>query len=366
VNADDPKLEFVRALPPRRKPRIAISMGDPAGIGPEVIVKALADPDVRSLGRFILYGSEEPLDIAAGLAEVDPMWYRLPHEKVTTVRSGVVLADYDEFPNRLDARQPTRDGGAASLRFVEDAITAVQADRADAIVTGPIHKTSWRMAGCKAPGHTEFLANKFGCKSVTMMFSAGDLRVALASTHMALFDLRNCFTIGLVFTPIVALDDALRRWWGIEHPRIAIAGLNPHAGENGQFGDEESRIMEPAMLMARELGVHVEGPFPADTLFTPNIRRRYDGIVAMYHDQGLIPVKMLAFDSAVNMTLGLPVVRTSVDHGTAFDIAGRNRADAGSMKAAIRLACALASHAPYNIPRIPPAPNDAEVAGKIT
>ncbi len=351
-NVTAAQLEEVRNRRAGDKPRIAISMGDPSGIGPEVLVKALADPEIRSLGRFVIYGMEEPLDLAAGLGEIDPMWYRRPHDEVTSVETGVVLADYDEFSVGLGKRHPTSASGGASLRFVEDAIVAAQTDRVDAIVTGPIHKTAWKLAGCKMPGHTELLSERFKCKRVTMMFAGGGLRVALASTHVALFQLRNSFTIGRVFEPIDALDAALRRWWGIEQPRIAVAGLNPHAGENGRFGDEESRIIEPAMLMARELGITVEGPFPADTLFTPRMRSKYDGIVAMYHDQGLIPVKMLAFDSAVNMTLGLPVVRTSVDHGTAFDIAGRNRADAGSMKAAIELACVLASGKGFDIPRV--------------
>jgi 4-hydroxythreonine-4-phosphate dehydrogenase len=157
----------------------------------------------------------------------------------------------------------------------------------------------------------------------------------------------------LVFQPIDLLHDALKRWFGVEEPRIAIAGLNPHAGEEGLFGDEERRIIEPAMQMARNAGITVEGPFPADTLFTPRMRTRFDGIVTMYHDQGLIPIKMLAFDTAVNMTLGLPVVRTSPDHGTAFDIAGTNQADPGSMKVAIRLTCQLAGHALTTTPPTP-------------
>jgi 4-hydroxythreonine-4-phosphate dehydrogenase len=176
-----------------------------------------------------------------------------------------------------------------------------------------------------------------------MTFVGGGLRVALASAHVGLFELRNRFTIGLVFQPIDLLHDALRRWFGIESPRLAVAGLNPHAGEDGQFGDEEKRVIEPAIQMARHAGIDVAGPFPADTLFVARRRERFDGIVAMYHDQGLIPVKMAAFGRAVNVTLGLPIIRTSVDHGTAFDIAGTNQADPGSMKEAIRLACAMAS-----------------------
>lgn len=319
-------------------------MGDPGGIGAEVIVKALADPDLRALGRFIIYGLEEVLLYAADQAEIAPFWFRKPHEHIGPVESGVVVADFDE-ETVFDTtrRRPTVEAGRASLRFVEHAVAAANASEIAAVVTGPIHKTSWKLAKCRCPGHTEKLAQLCDAKRVTMMFSAGTLRVALASTHVPLFELRNRFTIGLVFQPIDLLATALIEWFGIEHPRIAVAALNPHAGENGQFGDEETRVIEPAMQMARQAGIDVHGPFPADTLFVPQHSDRYDGIVAMYHDQGLIPVKLRAFHSAVNLTLGLPIIRTSVDHGTAFDIAGSNQADPGSMKAAIQLACQLAA-----------------------
>lgn len=326
------------------KPTIGITMGDPCGIGPEVVVKALADPSVRSLGRFIIYGLEEMLLYAADRAEVSPFWFRRHYEDVGPIESGVVVADFDEQTvSDPAAARPTAQGGEASLRFLDAAIDAARQGRIDAIATGPISKTSWRLAGCRFPGHTEKLADACNVKRFTMMFSAGLLRVALASIHVALFELRNKFTIGLVFQPIDLLADALHGWFGIAHPRIAVAGLNPHAGEEGLFGDEERRIIEPAMLMAREAGIEVEGPFPADSLFVPDFSDRYDGIVAMYHDQGLIPVKMRSFNSSVNLTLGLPIVRTSVDHGTAFDIAGSNQAHPGSMKEAIRLACRIAS-----------------------
>jgi len=324
------------------KPVIGISMGDPAGIGAEVIVKALADPEVRRLGRFVIYGMAEAIAYMGDLAEINPYWFRVPHENAGRIESGVIVADFDEFPVCAPAvRCPTVEGGVASMRFLDAAIEAARDGRIDAIVTGPISKTSWRMAGYRFPGHTERLADAFGTPHVTMMFVGGGIRVALASIHEALFELRNSFTIGRVFRPIDQMAQALRSWWRIERPRIAVCGLNPHAGEEGQFGDEESRIIEPAMTMARENGAIVEGPFPADTIFWRARQGCYDGIVAMYHDQGLIPIKLLAFDEAVQVTLGLPVIRTSVDHGTAFDIAGQNRASPNSMKAALRLACEL-------------------------
>ncbi len=332
--------------PQARKPLVGVTMGDPCGIGPEVIVKALADLDLRGCGRFLIYGCEEPLFEAAERAGIRPFWFRVDRERAGRIDTGVVVADFDEYAEcRWGDARPSERGGRASLHFFDEAIEAARTGVIDAIVTAPIHKTSWRMAGCRHPGHTEKIADACHVKRYTMAFVGGGLRVALAATHMPLFELRNKFTIGLVFQPIDLLHTALVHWFGIEHPRIAIAALNPHAGEEGRFGDEETRIIEPAMQMARNAGIDVEGPFPPDTLFIPRRRNRYDGFVAMYHDQGLIPVKMLAFDTAVNVTLGLPIIRTSVDHGTAFDIAGENKADPGSMKEAIRLACQLSSNA---------------------
>lgn len=318
-------------------------MGDPSGIGAEVLVKALADHSLRCRARFIVYGMLEPIAYAADLAELTSYWVRTPHERALRFPDGVVIADFDEIT--LEARprrKPTAEAGAASIRFLEEAVRDAAAGEIDALVTGPIHKAAWEMAGCGACGHTDWLAKKLTARRVTMMFTGGPLRVALASIHEALFDLRNRFTIGLVFQPIDLLHEALRDWWDVPEPKIAVAGLNPHAGENGRFGDEEARIIRPAIDMARHAGIQVTGPYPADTLFRRAAQGEFDGVVAMYHDQALIPVKLLAFDQAVNVTLGLPIIRTSVDHGTAFDIVGKNRADPGSMKAAIRLAIDLA------------------------
>jgi len=243
--------------------------------------------------------------------------------------------------------KPTKEGGHASLRFLDDAVAAAMkpADHdahIDALVTAPICKESWQLAGCRFPGHTEFLQHRTKAKCVVMMFDSPKLRVALATVHIPLMDIRNVLTIGRVYDPIDLGRDACVQL-GIDRPRIAVCGLNPHAGEGGMFGDEEKRLIEPAIELARKDGADVVGPLPADTLFGPATNGKYDLVVAMYHDQGLIPVKMLAFDEAVNVTLGLPIIRTSVDHGTAFDIVGRDKADAGSMKAAIRLAVKLAS-----------------------
>lgn len=325
------------------RPTIGITMGDPAGIGAEVVVKALADHSLREHARFIVYGLHEQFAYAADAAELLPYWRRAPHESALDTTGNVIVADFDEFS--ISPRGPksaSAEGGRASMRFLEEAMKDVWHGRIDAVVTGPINKSAWQMAGIPFPGHTELFAHRFRSKRVTMMFAGGPLRVALASAHVPLFELRNEFTIGLVFQPIDLLHEALRNWFGIPAPRIAVAGLNPHAGEGGLFGDEESRVIRPAIEMANNAGILASGPYPADTLFWRAVHGEFDGVVAMYHDQALIPVKLLAFDQAVNLTLGLPIIRTSVDHGTAYDIVGKNKADPGSMKAAIRLAIDLA------------------------
>lgn len=322
---------------------IGITMGDPGGIGPEVVVKALADPLLRREAKFIIFGLDEPLRYAADLLEVEPFWLRFPHEKLSRdYPRQVSVADYDDYSPPTWVHAPARVSGEASLRFCIDAIEAAKDGLIDAVVTAPISKESWQLAGAKWPGHTELFADQCKSPRKAMMFVAGPLKLALATIHEALFEIRHKFTIGCVFEPIDLLDTALKDYFGIEKPRIAVAGLNPHAGESGQFGDEEIRIIKPALLLAQEAGIDCAGPFPADSLFVHAIHGEYDGVVAMYHDQGLIPVKMLAFDSAVNVTIGIPIIRTSPAHGTAFDIAGKGLASAESMKAAIRTAIQMA------------------------
>ncbi len=325
------------------RPTIGITMGDPSGIGAEVIVKALADESLRRQARFVIYGLHEQIAYAADAAELIPFWRRSPHESALESAADVVVADFDEFSiSPRSGRVASAEGGRASMRFLEEAMDAASSGAVDALVTGPINKSAWQLAGFPYPGHTELLAHRFRSRRVTMMFAGGPLRVALASIHVPLFELRHTFTIGLVFQPIDLLNQALREWFGIAEPRIGVAGINPHAGEGGLFGDEESRVIRPAIEMATHAGILASGPYPADTLFWRAAQGEFDGVVAMYHDQALIPVKLLAFDRAINLTLGLPVIRTSVDHGTAYDIVGRNRADPGSMKAAIKLAVDLA------------------------
>jgi len=211
------------------------------------------------------------------------------------------------------------------------------------VVTGPISKAGWKLADAEWPGHTEMFAKRCKSPQKAMMLVSGPLKVALATIHEALFEVRHKFTIGRVFEPIDLLNTALKEYFDLDSPKIGVAALNPHAGENGQFGDEEERIISPAILLAQEQGINCMGPFAADTLFLRAVQGEFDAVVAMYHDQGMIPVKLLDFENAVNITIGIPIVRTSPAHGTAFDIAGRNLANASGMKAAIKTAIKMAA-----------------------
>jgi 4-hydroxythreonine-4-phosphate dehydrogenase len=332
-------------------PMIGVSMGDPLGIGPEVVVKALADPDLHHRARFVVYGRNEMLTLAADRARIRPYWYRVAHGTERATRdllAPVTVVDFDETdfhpPSEI---RPDRIAGHLSKAFVEEAIAdALRAEedprRTDAIVTAPICKEAWSLAGFKWPGHTELLAHRTKAKQQAMAFTSPRLRVVLATAHVPLMEVRNVLTIGRVHEAI-ELGHDLCRDLGIERPRIAVCGLNPHAGENGILGDEDGRVIAPAVDVAVRHGIRASGPHPADTVFIAAASGEYDLVVAMYHDQGLIPVKLLGWDKAVNVTLGLPIVRTSPDHGTAFGIAGRNAADPGSMRAAVELALELAA-----------------------
>lgn len=338
-------------------------MGDPGGIGPEVVIKALADPARRARARYRIHGSSVAMLDAARGAGIEPFWVRVPRATAYALPhvlgSGgpdVVLVDSDGAGDDLSATPPvherraTRAGGELSFRWVEDAIAdarRVPGDplRADAIVTAPISKEAWALAGHgEFPGHTELLAARFNAPRAAMMFEAGVLRVILVTTHIPLAEVPGAITTERVLETIQLGHDACVRL-GVASPRIAVCGLNPHAGEAGLLGHNETRTITPAIERACGAGIDCSGPFPGDTIFNAAVKKRYDMVVAMYHDQGLIPVKLLAFDSAVNVTLGLPNVRTSPDHGTAYDIAGQGRADPGSMGAAIDLAVRLCANA---------------------
>jgi 4-hydroxythreonine-4-phosphate dehydrogenase len=285
------------------KPRVAITVGDPAGIGPEIAARAAADPAVRAVCEPVVYAPSESVRFAPGV--LSALAGRAAHDVI--------------------------------VRAVSDA----QRHVVDAIATGPINKEALRLAGLRWTGHTDLLAHLTGARRVAMMFHSEKLRVVLATVHIRLADVPGSLREDTL-RDVIELTAAELPRFGVLAPRIAVAGLNPHAGEHGLFGDEEATVLAPAIAACRDRRIDVSGPFPADTLFVRAARGEFDVVVACYHDQGLIPVKLLAFGEAVNVTLGLPIVRTSVDHGTAFDIAGRGVADARSMVAAVRLAAELA------------------------
>jgi len=303
------------------KPTLVISAGDPAGVGPEVTVKALAQPEVRELAQLIVAGDPAQLaQVARDLGLPAP-------ERVEPAGDAAGVE-----PGRLSAA-----GGHAAVAAVRRAVELVRSGAASALVTGPINKEALRLAGYPWPGHTEMLAELCGVPEVRMLLVSERLRVCHVTTHRSLRRAIEAVTRERVLETIRMTRAGAGRL-GFATPRIAVAGLNPHAGEGGLFGDEEIREIAPAVEDARRDGIDASGPWPADTLFWRAAGGEFDFVVAMYHDQGHVPVKLAGFDEGVNVTLGLPFLRTSVDHGTAFDIAGQGRARWQSMAAAIRVA----------------------------
>ena len=298
------RLRELRALMPLPKPAIGITVGDPAGIGPEIARKAAADPRVLDVCTPVLYGPPPDASFAIG-----------------QVSGSAGQAAYD-----------------AIVAAVEDA----RQGRIAAVATAPINKEAFAAARVPWRGHTELLAHLTGTPRVAMMFYSDVLRVVLATVHIPLAEVPSALTREAV-EEIIALTASELPRFGFPSPRLALAGLNPHAGEHGLMGLEDEAVLAPAVEASRARGIRVDGPLPADTVFVRAMRGDFDAVIACYHDQGLIPVKLVAFGHAVNVTLGLPIIRTSVDHGTAFDIAGRDVADPSSMVAAVLLAARLAA-----------------------
>jgi len=325
-------------------PLIAVTMGDPAGIGPEVVVKALADEGVRSDCSLTVFGDAAALRAAAERFGVPADWSIVAAPAALRPdASGAQVCDLGGCPSDLlFAARPTRAGGAASLRYITAALEAARDGRVAAVVTGPINKQAIAMAGSRFAGHTDLLADFFGVPNPVMMLVGGPLRVALVTHHIRLADVPDALSTEAIVATARTVDASLRRFFAIPQPRLAVCGLNPHASDGSRFGDEELRLIEPAIVALRHSGVNARGPIPPDTCFHRAVNgREFDAVVCMYHDQGLIPLKLLAFDTGVNVTLGLPIIRTSVDHGTAYEIAGRGVASPNSLIAAIRLAAEM-------------------------
>lgn len=325
-----------------QRPLIAITMGDPAGIGPEIVVKALADGDLQALCRPLVVGSPAILRQAAALAQKPLEIREISGPEAATGEPGLldVLPCGDASPTQVHLGQASAQAGHASMQAVLRAVELVQSGTAAALVTAPINKEAWHLAGFRDIGHQEVLKRLSGAPQVATMLVSGPLRCVHLTTHLPLRDACDAVRHDAILDRL-RLTDRFFRDWGFARPRIAVAALNPHASDGGLLGTEEREHIAPAVRDAQEEGIVAEGPIPADIVFHQAISGRYDVVLAMYHDQGHIPVKVYGFEQSVSVNLGLPFIRTSVDHGTAFDIAGRGIADQRSMREAIKLAVSL-------------------------
>jgi len=332
---------------------IAITLGDPAGIGPEVILKALAEPEIAPLARWVIVGDRptiertgreigipfESLTTPIGSVSTGPTG---PTGPTGATRARVAIHHVDALDGHpVTTGQMHAATGAAAVAYVKEATEQCLRGDADAMVTAPISKEAVALGGTHFSGHTEYIAELCGVDDSRMMLFNTRLSVVHVTTHIALRKACDA-TVPRIVRTIALAHEAMQRL-GLEKPRIAVCGMNPHASEHGLFGNEEDDAVRPAMQSARAQGLACEGPFPPDTIFLDAWRGKWDVVIAMYHDQGHIPMKLLDFANTVNVTLGIPIVRTSVDHGTAFDIAGRNQADPTSMKAALRLAARMSA-----------------------
>ena len=324
---------------------LAVSLGDPAGIGPEIIVESWARRHDSGLAPFFVTGGPGLLEqvatargIACPIVRIDD-----PTEAVRCFGKGLPVLGQDDAPYRPGT--PDDAGAALALGSLAEAVRMALLGKASGVVTAPVAKAQLARVGFEFPGQTEFLAAACGLgpDEVVMMLAGPSLRAVPVTVHCALADVPRLIDTKTIAAKARIVASALSRDFGIEQPRIAVCGLNPHAGEGGKFGHEERDIIAPAIDILRSEGIAVTGPHPADALFTPRARQTYDAALAMYHDQALVPLKALDFDEGVNVTLGLPIVRTSPDHGTAFDIAGTGRANPSSLIAALRLAARMAA-----------------------
>lgn len=322
------------------RPLIAITMGDPSGIGPEVIVKALATPP--DVCRNVIIGD------AAWLQQNATQW--APQLSIRPIQNlseahhepGILeVLDLHNVPVNLKIGRATSEGGKAAVEYIRKAVDLAAAHQIHAITTAPINKEAIHLAGFKYPGHTEMLADFTGTPEVALMLAGGSLRVVLTTTHIPLSEVHNHLTCDRILKTIRLTHQWLTQV-GIERPCIAVTGLNPHSGDGGIFGDEETKTIGPAIEDAQKENIKVDGPFSADALFGRIHEASFDAVITMYHDQGMIPIKMASMDRAVNITLGLPIIRTSVDHGTAFDIAGQGIAKPDSLLEALKVAAMLA------------------------
>ncbi|HEX7857070.1 MAG TPA: 4-hydroxythreonine-4-phosphate dehydrogenase PdxA [Sphingobium sp.] len=316
---------------------LAVTLGDPSGIGPEIIAKAWRLRSAEGLSPFFAVGDMRSL---SQVSDIPVERIHDPADCLGLFDRALPCFHVEESADVPMPGAPTIDGARSAFHSLEIATGLVRQEGAAGLVTGPISKARLAEVGFTFPGQTEYVAERCGISrtNAVMMLAGPSLRVVPITIHIALRDVPNILTAELIRSRAIVTARGLQRNFGIARPRLVVAALNPHAGEQGHMGDEEERIIAPAIASLVEDGLDITGPYPADALFTPRARAGYDAALCMYHDQALIPLKALDFDQGVNITLGLPIVRTSPDHGTAFDIAGQDRADPGAMIAAIRMA----------------------------
>ena len=319
----------------REVPRLAVTMGDPAGVGPEIVLKALRDPEIRALASWKIVGDRRALSAAAESCSMGELLEDAAFMDAVKMVDPHLLDGVALTPGEMKAEY-----GAAAMQYVRIATEMCLRGETDGMVTAPLNKEAVTLSGVQFSGHTEYIAQLCGAKESRMLLTSERLSVVHVSTHIALRDAVNLQQERIVRT--IELGAEAMRFLGKSSPRIAVCGLNPHAGEHGLFGKEDEDVIAPAIAEARSRGIACEGPAAPDTVFLKGSRGEYDLIVAMYHDQGHIPMKLLDFERTVNISLGIPIVRTSVDHGTAFDIAGRNCANAENMMAALRAGAKMA------------------------
>ncbi|WP_156906709.1 4-hydroxythreonine-4-phosphate dehydrogenase PdxA [Desulforegula conservatrix] len=322
------------------KPLVAITMGDPAGIGPEIVIKALNFKEIYDHCRPFVVGDKNLIGWlnTKNKSDSDIVEINSPDKAIYRTGTINIINTSNLNPENLKWGQATPETGAAMTSYILKAVEMVSKGEAHAMATAPISKYAMQLAGFHYPGHTELIAEKTGCQNFAMMLAGSRIRTALVTIHTPLSKVPSLITEESVLRIIRLTHHSLLSRFGIDNPRIAVAGLNPHAGEGGMFGYEESEIIEPAINRAVSEGINASGPHPPDTVYFHANNGLYDAVVCMYHDQGLIPFKLVHFEDGVNTTLGLPIIRTSVDHGTAYDIAGKGIANPLSMIAAIKMA----------------------------
>jgi 4-hydroxythreonine-4-phosphate dehydrogenase len=326
------------------KPILGITMGDAAGVGPEVIVKALADEKLYESSRPVVFGDKKIMERAVKIVGSTLVCHSIESPEDGGRQYGTIdIVDLDNLPADLPFAKLDARAGKAAYEYIEAAVKYAMKQQVHAIVTAPLNKEALHMGGCPYPGHTEILGALMGQKDYSMMLVSEPLKVIHVSTHVSLRDACDLVKKERVLK-VIELADETVKLMGIKKPHIAVAGLNPHSGEHGMFGTEDDEEILPAVNMAVEKGIDVQGPIPPDSVFhRAAIKREFDIVVVMYHDQGHIPLKVLGFETGVNVTVGLPCIRTSVDHGTAFPVAGQGIADSRSMTEALNLGAQMAN-----------------------